>query len=141
VTVQRIKTTDFHYLLKYVTKPDELPEWVKKRKRLRVFQTTKGFLKPLPPKPKIISLKEPRKRASYTMDERFWRWACSAVIRQNGKARKVGFQMPYREIFDQLVLSAAREGRYKGSGEIIINRKEGLNLWLKTQNQLLKVKS
>jgi hypothetical protein len=141
VTVQRIKTTDFHYLLKYVTKPDELPEWVKKRKRLRVFQTTKGFLKPLPPKPKIISLKEPRKRASYTMDERFWRWACSAVIRQNGKARKVGFQMPYREIFDQLVLSAAREGRYKGSGEIIINRKEGLNLWLKTQNQLLKAKS
>jgi hypothetical protein len=74
------------------------------------------------------------------MDERFWRWACSAVIRQNGKARKVGFQMPYREIFDQLVLSAAREGRYKGSGEIIINRKEGLNLWLKTQNQLLKSK-
>ena len=141
VTVQRIKTTDFHYLLKYVTKPDELPEWVKKRKRLRVFQTTKGFLKPLPPKPKIVSLKEPRKRASYTMDERFWRWACSAVIRQNGKARKVGFQMPYREIFDQLVLSAAREGRYKGSGEIIINRKEGLNLWLKTQNQLLKAKS
>ncbi len=141
VTVQRIKTTDFHYLLKYVTKPDDLPEWVKKRKRLRVFQTTKGFLKSLPPKPKIISLKEPRKRASYTMDERFWRWACSAVIRQNGKARKVGFQMPYREIFDQLVLSAAREGRYKGSGEIIINRKEGLNLWLKMQNQLLKSKS
>jgi hypothetical protein len=141
VTVQRIKTTDFHYLLKYVTKPDDLPEWVKKRKRLRVFQTTKGFLKPLPPKPKIISLKEPRQRASYTMDERFWRWACSAVIRQNGKARKVRFQMPYREIFDQLVLSAAREGRYKGSGEIIINRKEGLNLWLKTQNQLLKAKS
>src|ERR1035437_9015897 len=67
VTVQRITTTDFHYLLKYVTKADDLPEWVRKRKRLRVFQTTKGFLKPLPPKPKTISLKEPRKRASYTM--------------------------------------------------------------------------
>src|ERR1035437_1056043 len=67
VTVQRITTPDFHYLLKYVTKAADLPEWVRKRKRLRVFQTTKGFLKPLPPKPKTISLKEPRKRASYTM--------------------------------------------------------------------------
>jgi hypothetical protein len=64
-----------------------------------------------------------------------------AVIRQNGNARTVKFRMPYREIFDQLVLSAAREGRYKGSGEIIIPRKEGLTLWLKTQNQLLRTKS
>ena len=112
-----------------------------KRKRLRVFQSTKGFLKPLPPQPKTISLKEPCKRASYTMDERFWRWACMGVLRQNGKARTMKFRMPYREIFDQLVLSAAREGRYKGSGEIIINRKEGLTLWLKTQNQLFKPKS
>jgi hypothetical protein len=141
VTVQRITTPDFHYLLKYVTKAADLPEWVRKRKRLRVFQTTKGFLKPLPPKPKTISLKEPRKRASYTMDERFWRWACMAVIRQNGKARTVRFQMPYRELFDQLVLAAALDGRYKGSGEIIINRKEVLNPWIQMQHQLLKAKS
>ena len=138
VKVQRITTDDFHYLLKYVTKPDELPAWVLKRKRLRVFQTTKGFLKPLPPEPKTISLKEPRKRASYTMDERFWRWACTAVIRQNGKARMFKFQIPYREIFDQLVLSAALAGRYKGSGQIIIDRREVLNPWIQMQNQLLK---
>ena len=140
VEVQRITTDDFHYLLKYVTKPDKLPAWVLQRKRLRVFQSTKGFLKPLPPQPKTISLKEPRKRASYTMDERFWRWACMAVIRRNGKARTVRFQMPYREIFDQLVLSAALAGRYKGGGEIIIHRKEGLNQWIQTQHQLLKPK-
>ena len=107
-----------------------------KRKRLRVYQTTKGFLKPLPPEPKTISLKEPRKRASYTIDERFWRWACMAVIRQHGKARTVKFQIPYRELFDQLVLSAALAGRYKGNGEIIITRKDGLIKWLKIQNQL-----
>jgi hypothetical protein len=157
VTVQRITNEDFHYLLKYVTKPDDLPEWVLKRKRLRVFQTTKGFLKPLLVKAashpldesKPLSqqtddkslLKLKRRRASYTMDERFWRWACMAVLRQNGKARTVKFRMPYREIFDQLVLSAARDGRYKGSGEIIINRKEGLTLWLRTQNQMLQAKS
>jgi hypothetical protein len=142
VTVQRITNENFHYLLKYVTKPDELPAWVKKRKRLRVFQSTKGFLKPPPEKKKVINLlaflKPKQRRASYTMDERFWRWACTGVVRQNGRARAVQFQMPYRELFDHLVLSAALGGRYKGSGEIIITRKEGLKLWMKTQNQLLK---
>jgi hypothetical protein len=138
VKVQRITSKNFHYLLKYVTKPDDLPEWVMKRKRLRVFQTTKGFLKPLPPEPKIISLKEPRKRKSYTMDERFWRWACMGVLRQNGKARTIKFQVPFRDLFDQLVLPAAQAGHYQGSGEIIINRKDGLLIWLKTQTQLLK---
>jgi hypothetical protein len=88
VKVQRITATDFHYLLKYVTKPDELPAWVLKRKRLRVFQSTKGFLKPVPPQPTTISLKEPCKRASYTMDERFWRWACMGVLRQNDLSSK-----------------------------------------------------
>lgn len=141
VKVQRITNGDFHYLLKYVTKPGDLPEWVRKRKRLRVFQTTKGFLKPLPVQPKRVSLKEPRARASYTMDERFWRWACMGVVRLNGQARTVKFRVPYRELFDHLVLSAARDGRYKGGGEIIINRKEGLTLWLRTQNQMLQAKS
>jgi hypothetical protein len=141
VKVQRISNADFYYLLEYVTKPEDLPKWVLKRKRLRVFQTTKGFLKPEPPKPERISLTVGRKRASYTIEERFWLWACQAVLRQRGTARVVRFQMPYREIFDHLVLSAALDGRYKGSGEIIIPRKEGLTVWLKMQNHLLKLKN
>jgi hypothetical protein len=142
VKVQRITNKDFHYLLKYVTKPDELPEWVKSRKRLRVFQTTAGFLKELPRllsmKGPLADLKKACKRASFTIGERFQRWACMAAIRQNGNARTVRFQIPYRDIFDHLVLSAALDGRYKGSGEIIVPRKDGLNLWLKIQSQLLK---
>jgi hypothetical protein len=145
VKVQRISNRDFHYLLKYVTKADALPEWVKSRKRLRVFQTTKGFLKPLlggeVKRNKPDGQSEPCRRASYTMNERFRRWACLAVIRQNGKARTVRFHVPYREIFDQLVLSAARAGCYKGSGEIIIKRKEGLDPWLKIQKRMLKTTS
>ena len=146
VTVQRITNEDFHYLLKYVTKANDLPEWVKKRKRLRVFQSTQGFLKPAatpPPEPKsdLDRLKPKQQRASFTMDERFRRWACMGVIRRNGNARSVRFRVPYRDIFDQLVLSAARDGRYKGSGEIIINRKEGISEWIQTQNQLLKATS
>jgi hypothetical protein len=39
--------------------------------------------------------------------------------------------------FDHLVLSAALDGRYKSSGEMVVPKKEGLQLWLKIQNQLL----
>jgi hypothetical protein len=145
VKVQRVTNTGFHYLLKYVTKPDDLPEWVRKRKRLRVFQTSHGFLSGEPKKKKLKGpldeFKREVHRASYTMDERFWRWACMAVMRHNGLARTVRFQVPYREIFDHLVLSAALDGRYKGSGEIIINRKDGLAQWLTIQSKLLKAKS
>ena len=146
VKVQRITNADFHYLLKYVTKPDQLPEWVKQRKRLRVFQTTKGFLK-APPAPKrsprndLDKVKGKEQRASYTMNERFWRWACMGVIRLHGIARTVRFRVPYRDIFDHLVLSAALDGRYKGSGEIIVPKNEGIKSWLKTQNNLLQTKS
>lgn len=142
VKVQRITNQDFHYVLKYVTKAADLPAWVRKRKRLRVFQTTKDFLKPAQ-KPASVAKNEvelpkrKRRRASYTMDERFRRWACTGVIRQNGKARTVRFHVPYREIFDQLVLSTALAGRYRGSGEIIIDRKEGLTSWVRIQQQLL----
>jgi len=145
VKVQRISNQDFHYLLKYVTKAEDLPEWVLKRKRLRVFQTTKGFLKPLPKenraKSALAELRPKRHRASYTIDERFRRWASMGVIRRNGNARAVRFRVPYREIFDHLVLGAALDGRYKGSGEIIIPRKEGLRLWLSTQQQLLQMRN
>lgn len=145
VKVQRITNKDFHYLLKYVTKAADLPTWVTARRRLRVFQSTKGFLKPDPTAKATVrsaadELQPKQPRASYTMNERFWRWACMGVIRQNGKARTIRFQMPYREIFDQLVLSAALAGRYKGSGEIVVP-KEGITPWLKTQNTLLQRKS
>ena len=42
--VKRIGNKDFHYLLKYVTKGGELPEWVLKRNRSRIFQPSHGFL-------------------------------------------------------------------------------------------------
>jgi hypothetical protein len=46
--VKRIKTSEFNYLLKYVTKGPTLPDWVLQMPRLRIFQSSRGFLKPLP---------------------------------------------------------------------------------------------
>lgn len=137
VQVKRITNSDFHYLLKYVTKPDELPEWVKARKRLRVFQTTAGFLKAGAKAGLREESDKPGKRASFTIGERFARWACMAALRTGSIARTIRFRIPYRDIFDHLVLAAALDGRYKGGGEIIVPRKEGLQLWLRIQNNLL----
>jgi hypothetical protein len=42
--VKRIKSKDFHYLLKYVTKGGgQLPPWVLDKKRIRIFQPCTGF--------------------------------------------------------------------------------------------------
>jgi hypothetical protein len=46
--VRRISNQKFRYLLKYVTKGGGLPEWVLGRTRLRVFQSSRGFLTDLP---------------------------------------------------------------------------------------------
>lgn len=143
VTVQRITNSHFHYVLKYVTKAADLPEWVKGRTRLRVFQTTKGFLKSGGEREQRVK-EEPdectpkRTRASYTIEERFERWECMGVIRHYGNARTVLFRVPFRQLFDHLVLPAALDGRYNGSGEIVIEGKDGLREWLTTQMELLK---
>jgi hypothetical protein len=145
VKVQRIANKDFHYLLKYVTKPDDLPEWLKKRKRLRVFQSTKGFLKPSvkekAEKKRKNEDSQAKERASYTIGERFQRWACMGLMKVGLTARTILFRIPFRDIFDHLVLPAALDGHYKGGGVIIISRKDGLKVWLTMQSSLLQTTS
>lgn len=135
VNVQRIKNADFHYLLKYVTKAGDLPDWVTTRKRLRVFQSSRGFLKPLP----AVQLKEatpaelPKKRASYTIAERLDRWSRTALLITGTRVRTLLFQQPFQELFDQLVLPVALAGRYRGNGEIVITTNQQLIVWVKPQ--------
>ena len=117
VNIQRITNEDFHYLLKYVTKAGDLPEWVKSRKRLRVLQTTKGFLRELPKTDADDSdesepeLKPETHRASYTIAERLDRWERMAVIRDGERIATLLFRCPFRDLFDHLVLSVALEDR------------------------------
>ncbi len=140
VKVQRINNDDFRYLLKYITKADDLPEWVKKKSRLRVFQSSKGFLTPLPKQEKKETLSPAQHRASYTIAERLERWKQMGVIRHKGKAQIIHFRVPFRDIFDHLVLIAALDGRYKGRGEITIKPEEGIIIWSQIQMELLEKK-
>ncbi len=138
-SVQRIDRERFNYLLKYVTKADDLPDWVKSRKRLRVFQTSRGFLRPLPAKPKAPApafAPEPKKRASYTIAERHDRWSRTALLKSGDRVQTLLFKRPFQELFDQLVLSVARAGRYRGNGEIVITNNQEMILWVKQQNQM-----
>lgn len=140
VNVQRIKSDQFSYLLKYVTKAGDLPDWVKSRKRIRVFQTSRGFLSPSPrantkPRPALPD-KSRRPRASYTIEERHARWERMALLVQGTQTRQVIFDEPYWELFGRVVLAVARFGRYRGNGEITIKPNERMILWLMQQSPM-----
>lgn len=140
VNIARIETKDFDYLLKYVTKPDDLPEWVKERKRLRVFQTSRGFLKPEATSPRKRAKeygRAPIRRASGTLGERWERWQRQATLIRGERVRTIRFVRRFRELFDHLVMSVAREGRYQGNGLIKLSRKGGVMEWLRMQQMLM----
>ncbi|MCP5522343.1 MAG: hypothetical protein H7A46_12425 [Verrucomicrobiales bacterium] len=140
VHIARIKTEDFEYLLKYVTKPDDMPEWVKQRKRLRMFQTSRGFLKPegaKPEKPASDPRRESIRRATSTLGERWERWQRQGTLIDGKRVRTIRFLCRFRELFDHLVLSVAREGRYLGNGLIKLSRKGGVMEWLRMQQVLM----
>ncbi|MGE9291210.1 MAG: rolling circle replication-associated protein [Puniceicoccales bacterium] len=121
--VKRISNKDFHYLLKYVTKGGEIPEWVREKKRLRIFQSSRGFYAVKHERPQGNG--EPvRKRASKgeTIGRRIERWKRTALLRdQFDRFRQVILGEPYSEVLGKQILTLAREGRYLGNGKIQLN--------------------
>lgn len=141
--VKRISNDDFHYLLKYVTKAGELPEWVKKRLRLRVFQPSHGFLKAvdkLEPEKKEDDDEQIRKRASYLIGERLERWQRMATFvfdsthENQPKGQTLYLSEPFKTLFDHLVYPVALDGRYQGNGQIQINNRKDMYPWILNQN-------
>jgi hypothetical protein len=79
--VKRIDNKDFHYLLKYVTKGGELPEWVQQMNRIRIFQPSHGFLeKAEDTTRKATSKEEGKKRPQMTIGERIQKWKHTALL-------------------------------------------------------------
>jgi len=133
VYAERIKKGDFDYLFNYVTKGSGYPEWILTRRRLRIFQSSHGFLKPAdkPEEPKSEgSLKPKTQRASYTIGERLQRWERTALLHGNdGRYRTVLLNQPYQQTFDEQIHVVSEENRYLGLGLIKINQPADLIQW------------
>jgi len=125
--VKRISNDEFHYLLKYVTKGGEIPEWVLKRERIRIFQTSRNFYavprKQYPPKPKNSEgTEKTEQKKPITIEERLSKWERKAVFHDlNDQYATYNLTIPYRELVGAVVFNLALAGRYLGRGQIKIN--------------------
>ena len=128
--VQRISNQKFRYLLKYVTKGGALPEWVLGRSRLRVFQSSPGFLTALPQTEPREESKDPLKRKqTTTIGERLQRWRRTALFEDGTRFQQLILSAPFFELVAELVFPLAEAGRYLGGGRFLINDIRELELW------------
>ena len=135
--IERISNRDFEYLLKYVSKSGDFPDWVKERKRLRIIQASHGFYRELEKvneresqnrdlNPFSIS----KKRFSLTIGERIERWKRLALYQEKERFWQIELPKPFWELLGELILSIAQAGNYLGNGLIqILNRKD-LIIWI-----------
>ncbi len=117
-----IRRNDSHgisYLLKYVTKGQNLPEWVKERKRLRITQASQGFYEKVgSTKLKKDSEKDcaiPRLASEFrdlTIGERMERWRRLATLKNGERFRQIELPEPFRDILGRILLPIARAGNY-----------------------------
>ena len=135
--VKRIQNDDFHYLLKYVCKGMDLPEWVKDRNRLRIFQSSRGFLAPDPKaKPDKAPDENPEPRLQRTIGERVTAWQRSGLLVTEDhagniiSAREISLRDTFRNLFDHLVYAVALAGRYLGDGKIQLIQRKDIIPWI-----------
>ena len=143
IEVERIKSDEFNYLLKYITKAQELPEWVLHKRRIRVFQSSRGFLLPLQSKSMEsheLELRPRKKRAKEaSLGDRLQRWSeMGKFENKRGIVQSVRFKCAFRKIFDHLIFDIAQDGRYMGNGKIEIRDSKEILLWEMKARQLNK---
>ena len=145
VDVERIKSDEFNYLLKYLVKDPtvDLPEWYKALNKVRVFFPTKGFFEDVTSKEKKPKTKKPglrKKRQSFTIGERIENWKHQATIRKTvddrTEVRAIKIDVPYRELAIGNVLEYAKEGKYLGDLKFKMNSNEELLRWMEKKQSL-----
>lgn len=127
--VRRISNHKFRYLLKYVTKGGGLPEWVLGRSRLRVFQSSRGFLAGAAVQRETM-VKTGRKVHTGTIGERLQRWRKTALFESDGRFQQVILAKPFFELVAELIFPIAVERRYLGGGHFSINDTTELEVWI-----------
>lgn len=128
--VRRISNDKFRYLLKYVTKGGGLPDWVRHRTRLRVFQSSRGFLVERPTKETAKATRTGRRRHVRTIGERLDSWDRTALLESGQQFQQVILCAPFFELAGELTLPAAMEGRYLGRGHFQIDGTMHLVPWI-----------
>lgn len=135
--VRRISSHKFRYLLKYVTKSGTLPDWVLDRNRLRIFQSSKGFLAPVERAPQTAkddqSDEEGPKRPPTTIGQRIELWKRKAILRTGERYRTLPLKRPFAELLNEMIYAIALERRYLGNGAILISGGNQLTPWIKKQ--------
>jgi len=131
--ISRISNERFRYLLKYVTKGGSLPDWVKNRNRLRVFQASRDFLKPIQQKPPPGRSVKKTRRSSGTIGDRITRQQKTAVLQLGSQFAQIALPNAYAEMHGERVLKAAEEGRYLGNAQYLINDSSQLLDWLNSK--------
>jgi hypothetical protein len=131
--VGRIKNDEFRYLLKYVTKSGELPDWIKPRSRVRIFQSSRKFLLPVEKAASDGHASTParkKKRTVSTIGERVERWRKQALLQHGKHFEQIPLRAPFAELLAEQVFPVAEDGRYLGNGHILINDTQHLIEWL-----------
>jgi len=133
--VRRISNAKFQYLLKYVTKAGTIPDWVLRFRRIRIWQTSRGFYrKSLPPKKDATSRREifPRRTRteSTTIGERLTKWAHTATLERVKHRFQVALSASFSELFNHFVYDIAVAGRYLGGRRIRIDDTYHLLEWI-----------
>ena len=141
INVQRITNSKFNYILKYVCKSGQVPNWVKRRKGIRIFQSSRGFLKKLEhKKPTKSGPKQTRKQLG-TIGERIDNFGKTALVIDDRfsdipvRYTQIQLNDHFKILLDRLVYSIARDGRYLGDGKIIIEEQEDFYPWISLPNQ------
>jgi len=141
--VQRISNDSFRYLLKYVCKGGNLPEWIKKRRRLRVFQSSHGFLK-RPDRTEEAEVEAGddeappalKRRITTNIGERLTRWARMGLLvsgapdAEHKRYSAILLRDSFYNLLGQLVLPVALDGRYLGDGQVLITNMGEMEIWI-----------
>lgn len=134
VDVRRIENVDFHYLLKYVTKGGELPEWVKSRSRIRIVQASRDFYIDKRESNNDPKTDQPKRLQIKTIGERLKAWNCSALFESaTGLVRRLKLIAPYSSILAEHVYTLALNGRYVGRGHVLVNSITQISKWMINQ--------
>ncbi|MFT3782459.1 MAG: hypothetical protein QM790_10635 [Nibricoccus sp.] len=132
--VRRITNDRFRYLLKYVTKGGTLPDWVKDRSRLRVFQASRGFLKKTTKKETPpTAIKRKRRKSNETLGERIERYRHTALFQSGTRFSHLPIRAPFEELQGLHILPAAEERRYLGNGHFQISDMQQIEEWIPKQ--------